>query len=44
MKNASSTITLIEKDHGGIMFHDEPAQTISKAELHQKKIMLSTPL
>ena len=36
IKNGSSTIMLIEKDH------DEPAQSISKAQLHHKKNMLST--
>ena len=39
MDRGSSTITLIEKKLWSK--HDEPAQTISKAELHQKKIMLS---
>ena len=41
MKNGSSTIKLIKRDHDDRKEHDKPPQIISKAELHQNKNMLS---
>ena len=42
MKNGLFRITSFENDHGHGHGHgNEPPQTKSKAELHEKKIMLS---